>query len=61
MTIPSKTLAALLLAVFAMSSCATVRRPVVEPVEEQEEEEDGLREWWELHDLDLYRPWRSID
>lgn len=61
MTIPSKTLAALLLAVFAMSSCATVRRPVVEPVEEQEEEEDGLREWWELHDLDLCRPWRSID
>jgi hypothetical protein len=33
----------------------------VEPVVDQEEEEDGLREWWELHDLDLYRPWRSID
>jgi hypothetical protein len=33
----------------------------VEPVIEQEEEEDSLQEWWEIQDLDLYRPWRGMD
>ena len=54
-------LAVSLLGMFVASSCATVKGPVVEPVVEQEEEEDGLQEWLELQDLDLYRPWRSMD
>jgi len=54
-------LAVSLLGMLVASSCATVKRPGMEPVVEQEEEEDGLQEWLELQDLDLYRPWRSMD
>lgn len=54
-------LGALLLLMFVASSCASVKPRVVEPVIEQEEEEDSLQEWWEIQDLDLYRPWRGMD
>ena len=51
----------LFLAVFTASSCTTIGPPVIEEEEVEQEEEDGIREWLELHDLDLYRPWRSMD
>ena len=50
-------LAALLLIMFVASSCATLSPPVVE----QEEEEDSIQKWLEWQDMDLWRPWRSLD
>ena len=50
-------LAALLLIMFVVSSCATLSAPVVE----HEEEEDSIQKWLEWQDMDLWRPWRSLD
>ena len=57
---------ALFVTMIVVPSCSTVKRPTVDQaIEEEEEEEedkkDSLQEWWEMHDLDLYRPWHGID
>ena len=51
-------LAVSLLSMLAASSCVIVNPPLTEEQEEEIIIQDPDLEW---HDMDLYRPWRSVD
>jgi len=50
-------LAVSLLSMLVASSCATISTPLTE-----EQEEEIIQDWdLEWQDMELYRPWRSMD